>query len=553
MKNMPIGISDFKEMITGNYYFIDKSMILKELLDARPKVLLFARPRRFGKTILMSMVKYYFDQALQGSTAHLFKNLKIAECAASYREERGKYPVIFLSLKDVKFHTWENVYASLTDLIASTFDQFREILELPCLSETDKAYYRRILDKSANQVEYCLSLAKLTAFLQTTYGAPVILLIDEYDTPIQAGFTNGFYPQVIEFIRVWLSGGLKDNTSLKFALLTGILRVAKESIFSGLNNLEVSTPISGKYHRYFGFLPEEVAQMARDCGCPEKLDEIKKWYDGYRFGGVEIYNPWSVINYFHYGCKPQAYWLHTSGNEIIKKLIVSATPTMQDKLRCLLDGKLVEAELHDTLTYLEIHNNADMLFTFLCMTGYLRIAKEECLDEEIRIYGLCIPNLEISTVYRKEILSQLVQNVPSGELNLLLRALLCGEAQEFEARLTYLIEQMVSYHDNAESFYHGFLLGITALLVRNYQVVSNRESGFGRFDLAIFPLDTKRDGVVMEFKLAENEAQLNDRAYEALRQIAEKKYLAAFEARNIAKVHQYGISFYGKKVKILQR
>lgn len=553
MKNMPIGISDFKKVINEHYYFIDKTLFIKEIIDSNPGVLLFARPRRFGKTILMSMVKYYYSQFDAEENINLFKNLDISKCEEKYQAEQGKYPVVFFSLKDIKYQTWENVYASLTDMITSTFDQFRDILNTECLSETDKAYYQRILNKSASQVEYCLSLAKLTGFLRKYYGTSVILLIDEYDTPLQAGYANGFYAQIIEFIRVWLSGGLKDNPNLKFALLTGILRVAKESIFSGLNNLEVSTPISGKYHRYFGFLPEEVEQMAAECGCLEKLDEIKKWYDGYRFGEVEIYNPWSVINYFHYGCKPQAYWLNTSGNEIIKELIATATPGIQDKLRRLLDGKIVEAELHDTLTYQEIHRNEDMLFTFLCMTGYLRIENEEQLDEQMSIYGLCIPNLEISTVYRKEILGQLVQNVTSGELNLLLRALLRGEVQEFERRLTELIEKMISYHDNAESFYHGFVLGITALLVGSYQVVSNRESGFGRFDLAIFPLEEKRDGVVMEFKLAESEAALDDKAREALRQIAEQNYLSEFETRGIGVVHQYGISFHGKKARIMKR
>lgn len=551
-KIMPVGISDFKKLIEMNGYFVDKSSLIKEILDNQPEVILFARPRRFGKTIAMSMVKYYFDRENAAEHKHLFQDLAIMQAGEGYQQEQGKYPVIFLSLKDVKKTTWKETLGLFNHFISEEFDRVAYLLDSDKLTPREKKYMQKVIDGAATQAELEVSLASLTKFLAKHHGVKPILLIDEYDMPIQAGYIHGYYDEIIDFTRIWFSGALKDNVNLKFALLTGILRVAKESIFSGLNNLEVSTMLSEGYNQYFGFTEEEVRLMAKDYGREDILPEIKRWYDGYDFGGKEIYNPWSLINYFKNNCRAEAYWLHTSSNDIIHQLLKKADNLIKRKLQMLLNNESIESSIESNIVYADVEKNKIAIFSFLLMTGYLKIAGTKRLyDGQLR-YLLKIPNLEIYRVYKTEIIEQMVQGLERDYLSNLLEDIVDGKAERFADRLERILCQTASYYDTQENFYHGFLLGITAIMASAYQIASNRESGYGRFDLAFFPKEESLAGILMEIKVAGGEDQLAEKAEEALQQIKEKAYLTEFQTRGCMRIHQYGIAFCGKKVCIVK-
>jgi len=400
-KQVPIGTSDFKEIVS-EYYYIDKTLLIKDILDTKSKVFLFSRPRRFGKTSNMSMLKYYFEKT-EEDTSVLFKDLQIWQQDVSYRNEQGIYPVIFLTLKDVKCNSWEETYLKLADIITRQFIYYEKDLLGGRLNTFEENYCRQIMNGTGNYTDY---EGALTEYLTKIYGEKPILLLDEYDIPIQQGYLKGFYEAVITFIRNWLSGGLKDNVNLKFAILTGILRVAKESIFSGLNNLEVFTIIDEPFRQYFGFTHDEVKKLTEDYSCEEKLAEIKDWYDGYYFGNLDIYNPWSVLRYIKNGCRPEAYWLGTSSNDIIGQLLDDTELDTQEILKQLLDGGSYYATIDSNIVYPEIFQNKNAIFSFLVMTGYLK-AKKHYLNETYYDYELRIPNKEIGIAYKNEIIQKL--------------------------------------------------------------------------------------------------------------------------------------------------
>lgn len=551
-KEMPIGVSDFKEVIEKGYYFIDKTNLIKDLLTEKPKVILFARPRRFGKTLMMSMLQYYFNSTTRIQTKALFDGLSISQADEKFRQEQGKYPVIYITLKDVKKDSWDLAWDKLKELISDEINHFSYLLDSDALTLRDKTYLRNIISGQARTVEYEDSLMKLTKFLAIHHGVSPILLIDEYDTLLQAGFEYGYYDTIITFMRSWLSGALKDNSNLNFAVLTGILRVAKESIFSGLNNLEVNTILDPNYSEYFGFTEEDIEQLTKDYDCPDKLLEIKDWYDGYLFGGREIYNPWSVINYFSHHYTPKAYWLNTSSNSIIQELLKTATANTQERLQLLLQGNLIETTVDDTIIYHEIYRNEDTLFNFMLFTGYLKVAGRFPVSEDMYLYSIKIPNKEIMQVYKSEIRLRMAGTSAQAHLIKMVNDLLTGKTEAFEDQLSTILKQMASTFDTLEAFYHGLILGMTALLVSDYEVKSNRESGYGRFDLAFFPKNNQLSGVLMEFKVAKKTDHLETVAQEALHQITEKAYRSDFTERGIKQVYLYGIFFYGKQVKVLK-
>ena len=549
MYSMPVGLDNFREMIAREYYFVDKTKFIKELLDSNAMVTLITRPRRFGKTLAMRMLQEFFD--INAAGRDTFKGLNISRAGEKYMQHRGKYPVIFLQLKNVAAGDFEKSFAFLKAIIARLYREYAFLEESPALTGDEKEYYVRVRRgrEHCTYDDLAMSLGNLTDMLYRHYGIRPIVLIDEYDAPIQHAWEDGYYEDMIRFMRQFYSEVLKGNDALEFAVLTGVLRVAKESIFSGLNNLKVCSVLSGEYSDIFGFTGEEVAKMAVDLQQEDKLPEIKAWYDGYTFGGTEIYNPWSVIMYFDAGCKPAPYWVNTSGNGIVKQMFKFSGQEGADDLQSLMDGGSVFKQLREGVVYANIGDRIDDLYSILLMTGYLK-----CVGLMEKLYGeeaeLRIPNKEIRSLFGREILENFIAAGSVSRLGRMLDAMVSGHGDIFESVLSGIVRNNVSYHDaaNGESFYHGMMLGFCVLLKDTHIVQSNRESGYGRFDLALIPTDRRYYGVILEFKRAADEAQLEEKALEAMAQIEELSYIAEFEQRQIEKVWKYGIAFCGKKV-----
>lgn len=545
---MPIGVDDFKEL-RENYYFIDKTDFIRQLIDDHSKVTLITRPRRFGKTLTMSMLEYFFSIDKKEESKNLFQGLAIEAAGSFYMKHRGIYPVIFVSLKDGQSSSWEQMLNFFSLFLRRLYLQYAYLIKGDMLDDCMKEDYHRIVNRQADQTEMAFALTRLMEMMQAYYGQPVILLLDEYDAPIQYAWDHGYYEQCIGFMRQFLSSALKTNRALDFAVLTGVLRVAKESIFSGLNNLSVCSVLTRKYSNILGFTPAETAAMAEDLGVEKKLPELRQWYDGYRFGTDDIYNPWSVINYMDNECTPMPYWVHTSGNYILKQLLSHADCLRIKELQGLLDGKTVTVSLNETVMYDQIEKDASALYTLLLTTGYLTI--ESVSPTTYNRYSLRIPNEEIKQVYSQEILNTIAVGADRNTFDTLFDALFSGQEREFEDQLQQILLRFASTYDtaNKESFYHGFMLGISALFLdKQYIVESNRESGYGRFDIAIFPKDTQKAGVILEFKAADRTESLEKQADEALRQIQDRQYEVEFAKQEIVSVWKYGIAFCGKQV-----
>ncbi|MBR0359417.1 MAG: AAA family ATPase [Selenomonadaceae bacterium] len=551
MYAMPVGVDNFREMVSRDYYFVDKTNFIKELLDNKNKVTLITRPRRFGKTLAMRMLQEFFD--INAAGRDTFKGLNISRAGEKYIQHRGKYPVIFFSLKDIATGNYQDALRDLCGKISDLYAEYGFLAESPALNEREKEYFLSVYNIADHEQygrdKWGKSLKMLTVYLWKHYGVKTILLLDEYDAPIQHAWEDGYYEDMIRFMRQFYSEVLKGNDALEFAVLTGVLRVAKESIFSGLNNLKVCSVLSEDYSDIFGFTGEEVARMAADLQMEDKLPEIRAWYDGYRFGGSEIYNPWSVIMYFDAKCKPAPYWVNTSGNGIIKYMLDRLDGRGREDLQSLMDGNTISKQVQEGIIYEEIGSNADDLYTMLLTTGYLKCTSSQ--DSLLGTYmDLQIPNLEILRLFTREIAQNFTGYRGVSDITNMMDEMLKGNAVLFEEDLNRILRNSVSYHDaaNGESFYHGMMLGFCVLLKDTHIVQSNRESGYGRFDLALIPTDRRYYGVIMEFKRAADEAQLEDKALEALAQIEELSYIAEFQQRQIEKVWKYGIAFCGKKV-----
>ncbi|MBQ5846092.1 MAG: AAA family ATPase [Selenomonadaceae bacterium] len=551
MYAMPVGVDNFREMVSRDYYFVDKTNFIKELLDNKNKVTLITRPRRFGKTLAMRMLQEFFD--INAAGRDTFKGLNISRAGEKYIQHRGKYPVIFFSLKDIATGNYQDALRDLCGKISDLYAEYGFLAESPALNEREKEYFLSVYNIADHEQygrdKWGKSLKMLTVYLWKHYGVKTILLLDEYDAPIQHAWEDGYYEDMIRFMRQFYSEVLKGNDALEFAVLTGVLRVAKESIFSGLNNLKVCSVLSEDYSDIFGFTGQEVARMAADLQREDKLPEIRAWYDGYRFGGSEIYNPWSVIMYFDAKCKPAPYWVNTSGNGIIKYMLDRLDGRGREDLQSLMDGNTIRKQVQEGIIYEEIGSNADDLYTMLLTTGYLKCTRSQ--DSLLGTYmDLQIPNLEILRLFTREIAQNFTGYRGVSDITNMMDEMLKGNAVLFEEDLNRILRNSVSYHDaaNGESFYHGMMLGFCVLLKDSHIVESNRESGYGRFDLALIPTDRRYYGVIMEFKRAADEGQLEDKALEALAQIEELSYIAEFQQRQIEKVWKYGIAFCGKKV-----
>ena len=550
-KPLPIGVSDYRDACK-NYYYVDKTLMIKEFLDERPKVSLFTRPRRFGKTLNMDMLRTFFEKTTEDTSVY-FRDKKIWSCGESYLAHHRKYPVIFLSFKDVKYTSWEETYQTLQKLIAQEFRRHDELASSSALSNYEKEEYSILATEAADEVDYQMSLRTLTLLLHKHHDVAPIVIIDEYDTPIQQGHVNGFYDTVIGFMRNLFSGGLKDNPHLSYGFLTGILRVAKESIFSGLNNLKINSILDERYSEYFGFTSDEVREMAEYYSASDKYQELCDWYDGYRFGNTEIFNPWSVIGYFNNNCRPKAFWQSTGSNDIIREVLASATPDIMERLELLMKGESFVTHIDTGVIYPQIQNDPSSVYSFLLVAGYLKAVSCDQSYGEDYMCEVALPNKEISFVYSKEILSQLEDIIPRSAAIAIQEAIYKADIDSLQKALEKFLLQTISFHDAAdETFYHGLILGMCAVMDNSYRITSNREAGDGRFDIQMLPLNKRLPGILIELKAGKDrsETQLEDLANVALQQINDRAYSVDLQAMNVTSIIKIGIAFSGKRTRI---
>ncbi|MCU6761360.1 Predicted AAA-ATPase [uncultured Roseburia sp.] len=549
---LPIGFDDFKEIITGKYYYVDKSWFIKELLDQKAKVNLFTRPRRFGKTLNLSMLRYYFERTEnKEDNRSLFDGLKIMQAGRQYTQEMGQYPVIMLTLKSAKQGTYEYAYTCLCEAIANEYDRHKMIIS--ALEYADKDKFNRIRNQQGGPGDYLTSLAFLSKCLYTYYEKPAVILIDEYDVPLENAYYNGFYDEMICFIRSLFESALKTNPYLAFSVVTGCLRISKESVFTGLNNLDVISILNEDYDEYFGFVQKEVTEMLSFYHCEASMPTMKDWYDGYLFGQTEVYNPWSVINYIkrlliNPNSFPTAAWSNTSSNSIVKDLVYHASSEVREQIEKLMNGETIEKRIHDDITYEDIHTSEENLWNFLYFTGYLKGVSVR-MDGVNRYITMAIPNKEVLYIYDNTVTNWFRDEVKIKDLSAMYAAMLKGDVAVFQQLLTQELRGTISYMDNKEAFYHGFLVGILANL-KDYLVKSNREGGTGRYDICIYHLDETIPPVVIELKIARTFADMEKRAQEALNQIEEKQYDAWLPDEGYTAWIRYGIAFYKKKCMI---
>lgn len=543
-KPLPIGISDYIRA-QAEYYYVDKTMMIKEFLDQKPLVSLFTRPRRFGKTLNMDMLRVFFEISDE-DTCRFFTDKKIWKCGESYRSHQGKYPVIFLTFKDVKFTSWEATRDKIRSLLQEEYGRHENILSGDRLAEYEKEYFIRILDGTASEVDLSSALEKLSKMLTEYYGTAPIIIIDEYDTPIQEGYSQNFYQEIIGFMRNFFSGAFKDNRYLSYGFLTGILRIAQESIFSGLNNLKTNSILDDPFSEYFGFTPDEVKELLQYYGRADKFQEVCDWYDGYRFGNSDIFNPWSVINYVSDNCFPKAFWQSTGSNDIIGEIISAATPEITEGLHKLLCGEKITTYVDTSVIYPEVQSNPFSIYSFLLIAGYLKVAAVYPQFDGNFMCDVAIPNKEIAYVYEKEVLNRTNQN---GVAISIQQAIFSGDAVKLQNLLEDFMLHSISSMDSAnESFYHGMMLGLCAVLGNRYQVRSNRESGLGRFDIQLTPQVNGLPGFLFEFKHTNDaHADLDTLADAALRQMDDKKYDTELHSLGVHSIVKIGIAFRGKK------
>lgn len=550
-KPLPIGISDYVRA-QAEYYYVDKTMLIKDFLDKKPLVSLFTRPRRFGKTLNMDMLRVFFEISEEDTSMH-FRDKNIWKYGEEYTRHQGKYPVIFLSFKDVKFDTWDATLAKISTLLQAEFGRHKELENSQKIAMFEREYYLKIVNQKASEVELSNSMENLSRMLFEHHGINPIIIIDEYDTPIQEGYSKNFYEEIISFMRVFFSGAFKDNKYLSYGFLTGILRIAQESIFSGLNNLMVHSVFDEEYDSYFGFTYPEVRQMMSYYGVSGKGQELKAWYDGYLFGGKEIYNPWSVINYISRGCIPQAYWANTGRNEILEDVLGNATDEIREKLYSLLQGDRVIAQIDQTTVYRMLADDPTNVYSILMVAGYLKATKKVLQEDGCYLCEVAIPNKEIASVYKNEILTYLMKvgAVAKTTANLIAESLFANDAIKLQQAIRDYVIRSVSFFDaGAEGFYHGLLLGLVALMENQYKIRSNREAGLGRYDISMLPKNKKNAGIIMEVKWESGlgEKALDDLANDALQQINDKQYDAEMIEDGVMTRIKFGIAFSGKKV-----
>lgn len=539
-KPLPIGVSDFKSATT-NYYYVDKTLLIRDFLNALPMVSLFTRPRRFGKTLNMDMLRVFFEKTPEDTSIY-FKDKYIWQCGDYYTKHQGQYPVIFLSFKDIKCSCWHETFQKISKLISLEFMRHDELESSTVLSSYEKEQYHRFASEGMNEVDCQMGLQLLSLLLHKHYGKECVIIIDEYDTPIQQGHLCDFYNDIVNFMRNFFSGGLKDNPHLAFGFLTGILRVAKESIFSGMNNLKTNSILDDSYSSYFGFTKDEVKDMLEYYEYEDKYQEICEWYDGYRFGNTEIFNPWSVINYISDQCFPKAFWQSTGSNDIIGEIIGAATPEINENLYKLLCGNTITTYADTSVIYPEVQSNPYSIYSFLLVAGYLKVAAIYPQNDGNYMCDVAIPNKEILYVYEKEVLNRTNQNNVSISIH---QAIFSKDTSKLQSLLEDFMLKSISTMDGAsEAFYHGMMLGLCAVLGSQFKVRSNRESGLGRFDIELLPMVKGIPGFIFEFKHTKDiNVDLDSLANSALKQIEDMKYDTELNDFGVEDIVKIGIAF----------
>jgi hypothetical protein len=559
IKKLPIGISDFKDMVAGEYYYVDKTLFIKDVLDKGDKILLVPRPRRFGKTLNLSMMKYFYDCCPQTDEYKaLFTSLAISKAGQPYLDKMGKYPVIFISFRDTKEMEWETCLDKIKRLIQDEYLKHDYLLNSPKLKSQEKDYFKQIIDMKASKGDYEKSLEKLLIFLNRYYGQRAVILIDEYDAPVHAGYKHGYYDEIINFTRNFLCGGLKDTDPyLEKSILTGIMRVARESIFSGLNNPGVYTLLSEAFNDKFGFTEQEVETLLRDFQVQDRYEQVQQWYNGYIFGGTVIYNPWSIVNFLAENAKKfKPYWINTADNEIVESLLSRGGKELKEELELLIRRETIEKAIDDNIVLKHVETDDNSLWSFLLMGGYLKPISERINSATGEMYyQLSIPNLEVMTAYIKIIKRYFSTKIENKTLETMLKSLISGDIKLFEKMLRKVVTAIFSFHDfggEPEKVYHALVAGLLTWISDTHEIKSNRESGYGRYDIMIIPRDLNLNqvGVVMEFKTVDKEEnETVETAIEAaLAQIEEKKYVTELIERGIKNIKKLAVVFSGKDV-----
>ncbi len=559
MQKLPVGISDFGIIRSGDYYFVDKSLFIKEIFDSGAAATLIPRPRRFGKTTNLSMLKYFFEKTTT-SNIGLFDGLKISK-HHEFMANQGKYPVIFLTFKDVKQYNWNDCYNMLVQLISEEFRRHNYLLSSDVLDSTQKKDFENIINRIASMTVYQNSLKNLSESLAKYHKQNPIILIDEYDTPIQAGFYHKYYDKIISFSRGFLSGGLKDNASLQFSVITGILRIAKESIFSGLNNLSVCSMLSSLYSDKFGMTETEVADAMAHYNLSNKIEDVKSWYNGYATGSkINVYNPWSIINLIKNNGEFEPFWVNTSSNDIVKDLIQHGSDELKEDFEALIKRESIRKAIEENIVFADLVENkaTNAVWSFLIFSGYLTF-KNAAVENGQKYADLLIPNDEVAWFYRNVINSWCKNNIGEKRYNLMLNSLISGEVEKFKELFTDFVLKSFSMFDvsgqEPEKFYHAFVLGMLVSLGNEYVIRSNRESGLGRYDVMLIPNDKNKLGIIIEFKKRSQyqKETLEQAVVAALEQIEDKKYAQELNAFGIKKILKLGIAFQGKSVLIKER
>ncbi len=554
-KTVPVGFEDFKRIQDEDMYFVDKSLMIKDLLDYKGSVNLYTRPRRFGKTLNLSMIRRFFEREIDAygeeiENGYLFDGLKITECGEEYMAHQGQYPVINLSLKAAKQPTYEMAVTSLVDEIAKEFKRHRYVLLGEELTESDHERFSDMMNYKAEMLEYAKALEFLSACLTQYHGRKTIILIDEYDVPLENAHFSGFYNEMIGFIRSLFESVLKTNINLEFAVITGCLRISRESIFTGLNNLEMHSIVSPWYADAFGFTEDEVKEMLSFYNLDDKFDEVKNWYDGYRFGEIDIYNPWSIINYVKMALAdreafPKPYWSNTSSNSIIKELVENADSEVRQEIENLIAGGTLKKPVHEDITYDSIHELQDNLWNFLYFTGYLKASKGS-FEDDTQYVELMIPNREVRSIYKRTILAWFDKKVKNLERTELIQALEDEDCELFERLVSEQLLDTISFFDYAENYYHGFLAGLLKGTGK-YLVTSNRESGTARPDLILRTPSVRGGAIILEPKVSDTFQGMEQECQKALKQIEEADYEAGLRAEGYSDIKKYGVCFYRKE------
>ncbi len=552
-KPLPVGVDDFEKLVARGYYFIDKTNLMRDLLDLKGDVNLFTRPRRFGKTLNMSMLQYFFEDMRDPDgeiidNTGLFEGLEIMHAGEAYLSHMGKYPVINMTLKAGKRPTFESACTQIGWQIAMEYERHSYVLDR--LPDDDREKYERIMGERASLDEYCASLQFLSKCLEIYYGKKTIILIDEYDVPLENAYLRGFYQQMVDFVRSFFETALKTNSSLEFAVVTGCLRISKESIFTGLNNLETISILDNRYDEYFGFTDSEVEALCGYYGLGAQYDTVKNWYNGYIFGESNVYNPWSVIRYVKDVSTgnspfPKSYWANTSSNSIVRKLIERADDSVKGEIEHLIDGGVIEKPVHEDITYDEIYRTMDNMWNFMFFTGYFRKVEERMDDNDIRWLTMRLPNREVRYIFREKVMSWFQERIQEKDLTGLYTAFVNKDTAALEEELGQIMLETISSMDENESYYHGLVAGLLSPM-KGYRTKSNREAGKGRSDLFVKPVSRRKEAFVVEFKVARKPRDLEKMADEAIRQIEDRQYAAEILDDGYETVGKYGIAFCGK-------